>query len=302
MMMNYVTGKTSKLSSSVNAANSSYTKLEQICKTMSSSFSSNPVVSVIRLSGVIANTRNGLSIETLNEYIEKAFKKSKLVAVCLCINSPGGSPAQSELIANRIISLAKERDVRVYSFVEDVAASGGYWLACAGEEIYALKSSIVGSIGVISRGFGFQDAISKIGVERRVYTAGSSKSILDPFEPAKASDVKMLKGIQKKVHTHFIDYVKTRRRARLTQSDDILFNGEFWTGETALDFGLIDGFCDMYSFIREKFGDKVKIDHVMAKSSWFKKQIGVDIDFARATDAISDKFAEEITQEKFKLY
>jgi signal peptide peptidase SppA len=218
----------------------------------------------------------------------------------LVINSPGGSPVQSEFIANRIISLSREKGIKVYSFVEDVAASGGYWLACAGDEIYASKSSIIGSIGVISRGFGFQEAISKLGIERRVYTAGSNKSVLDPFEPAKASDIKMLKGIQKQVHTHFVDYVKSRRKGRLTQADSVLFNGEFWAGESALDFGLIDGICDMYSFIRENFGEKAKIEYVSSKPSWFKRKIGIEVSIDGSS--ILDSTRSESIKNKFEIH
>jgi signal peptide peptidase SppA len=200
-----------------------------------------PSISVLRLGGVIGKVgagQKGLTIEGLNEHIEEAFKKSNLSAVCLVINSPGGSPVQSELIAARIMALSKEKDVPVYAFVEDVAASGGYWLACAADEIYASKSSIVGSIGVISAGFGFQDAIKKMGVERRVYTQGLNKSVLDPFLPEKKSDIDILLKLQKNTHNHFINHVKSRRKGRLTQTDEILFNGEFWSGNIAEDFGL----------------------------------------------------------------
>ena len=302
--MTYITTrKRSKFANATGAVEErGNTKLEQILNMLSLNFNTNPVVAVIRLSGIIGTARNGLNLETINEYAEKAFKKSNLAAVCLIINSPGGSPVQSELIAARIISLAKQKNVKVYSFVEDVAASGGYWIACAGDEIYASKSSIVGSIGVISRGFGFHEAIAKLGIERRVYTAGSNKSILDPFEPTKSSDVKMLKVIQKKVHEHFVNYIKTRRKTKLTQSDDVLFNGEFWTGEGALDFGLIDGICDMYSFIQEKFGDKVKIEYVTAKPSWLRRKVGVDVDLGNATTAITNMISEESINEKFRMY
>lgn len=239
---------------------------------------SKPVVAIFRLEGVIgrvSSMKSGLTLNSLNKLIEKMFKLEKLDAVCLTINSPGGSPVQAEIIASRIINLAKEKEVPVYSFVEDVAASGGYWLACAGEKIFASQSSIVGSIGVISSGFGFHEAIEKLGVERRVYTEGKTKSVLDPFKPAKDSDIKIIKKIQKDIHEHFVGTVKARRAGRLTQNDDILFNGEFWAGQTAVDFGLVDGINDVYSFIKEEFGENVKIEHIEHKQSWLKKRLGM---------------------------
>ena len=159
--------------------------------------------------------------------------------------------------------------------MEDVAASGGYWLACAGFKIFASKSSIIGSIGVISSGFGLQEAIGKLGIERRVYTSGKNKSVLDPFMPAKESDIKLIKKLQENVHSHFIDYVKTRRGGKITQDDEIIFNGEFWSGDIAIDYGLIDGIDDLYSFLDREFGDKVKIEYVKAKESWVKRKLGV---------------------------
>ena len=248
-----------------------------------------PVVAVLRLEGVVGKVspmKSGLTLCSLNKLIEKMFKIERLKAVCLAINSPGGSPVQSELIANRIIELAKEKDIPVYSFIEDVAASGGYWLACAGDKIFASRSSIVGSIGVIAAGFGFHEAIEKLGIQRRVYTQGNNKSVLDPFQPEKESDVKIIKKIQKDTHNHFIDTVKERRGGKITQSDEVIFNGEFWSGQIAADFGLVDGIDDLYSFIQEKFGDEVKIEYIEQKQSWFKKRFGVS--------AVSKEFADNL--------
>lgn len=269
-------------------------------------FKNNGTIAVLRLQGVIGKVgmRGGLTLESLNDSIEKAFKTPKLKALCLIINSPGGSPVQSELIAKRISALAEKHDIPVYSFVEDVAASGGYWLACAGSEIYASKSSIIGSIGVISSSFGFHEAIEKMGVERRIYTEGNNKSILDPFTKTKESDVKVIKNIQKHIHTHFIDHVKTSRRRKLSQSDDILFNGEFWSGETALDFGLIDGINDMHSFIKEKFGEKVKIEYISPKKSWMKQKLGIESTNQIASDLLDEvitRVNEYSTSSKFGL-
>ena len=162
------------------------------------------------------------------------------------------------------------------------------WLACAGDKIFASRSSIIGSIGVISATFGFHEAINKLGIERRVYTEGKSKSVLDPFQPAKNSDIKIIKDLQKNIHEHFIDTVKTRRAGKLTQSDEILFNGEFWTGQTAVDYGLIDGIEDIYSFIHKRYGDDVKVEYIETKQSWLKKKLGM-ANFA-------DKFAESFSE------
>lgn len=284
-------------------------KLDQVMNFFKTSLKGKHVVSVLRLYGVIGRVggfRHGLSIECVNELIEKAFSFDKLAAVCLCINSPGGSPVQSELIARRITDLATEKNVKVYSFVEDVAASGGYWLACAGNEIYASKSSIVGSIGVISSGFGFQDAINKIGIERRVYSQGKNKSVLDPFLSEKTEDVKIIKNIQKYIHNSFIDYVKESRAWKLTQNDDMLFNGEFWTGEVAKDFGLIDGINSLYPFIRDKFGESIKIEYINKKQSWFKKKLGMtEADLLNQKDLVNyalESIRDGIVFDKFNFF
>ena len=265
---------------------------------------SKPVVAIFRLEGVIgkiSSVKSGLTLNSLNKLIERMFKIDKLDAVCLIINSPGGSPVQAEIIANRIINLAKEKEVPVYSFVEDVAASGGYWLACAGEKIFVSQSSIVGSIGVISSGFGFHEAIEKLGVERRVYTEGKTKSVLDPFKPAKDSDIKIIKKIQKDIHEHFTNTVKTRRGGRLTQNDDILFNGEFWSGQTAVDFGLADGINDVYSFIKEKFGDNVKVEHIEHKQSWLKKRLGMSEISSNIAHSLVEIIESKLQNSKFDL-
>lgn len=252
---------------------------------------------VLRLDGVIGNmgpgSSKGLTLESLNAQIEQAFLKSKATAVILSVNSPGGSPVQSELIAARILQLSKEKNIPVYSFIEDVGASGGYWLACAGSEIYASKSSIVGSIGVVRRGFGFVDAINKLGIERRVQTAGKNKSVLDPFKPEKKEDLELIKNLQLDIHAHFIDYVKTQRSGRITQDDDFLFNGKFWTGERAKEFGLIDGIENLYDFVKNKWGKNAKIEYVAPKESWFKKKFGIShqSDFA---SNLSSAIKEEI--------
>lgn len=230
---------------------------------MFSLFSRPPTVPVLRFTGPIGMAtplRPGLSLATTAGAIEKAFKASKLPSVAVLINSPGGSPVQSHLIYKRIRQLAGEHGKRVYVFCEDVAASGGYFLAIAGDEIYADPSSIVGSIGVVSAGFGFDKAIEKLGIDRRVYTAGTSKAILDPFKPEKPEDIARLRELQKDIHDTFIGLVKERRGARLAGvAEDELFSGAFWTGRKALEYGLIDGVADVRTRMRELHGDKVRL-------------------------------------------
>ncbi len=225
-------------------------------------FTRTPVVPVLRLSGAIGMAsplRPGLSIATLAEPLQKAFEMSKTPSVALIINSPGGSAVQSSLILKRIRALADENEKKVHVFLEDVAASGGYYLAIGGDEIYAEPSSIVGSIGVISSGFGFVEAIDKLGIERRVYTAGRSKAILDPFLPQKPEDIERLASLQRDAHDVFIGAVKERRAGKLNGPDDELFSGAFWSGKQALEFGLIDGISDIRTRMRELYGDDVKL-------------------------------------------
>lgn len=230
-----------------------------------------PRVAVIRLHGAIATGGRGqLNDVSLAPVIEKAFKRSKLTHVALSINSPGGSPVQSALIAARIRRLADEHDVRVSAFVEDAAASGGYWLACAADEIYADRTSIVGSIGVIMATFGFDRFISQHGIERRVYTSGESKSQLDPFRPENPEDVARIKAIGAEVHEAFIDHVKERRGDRLAENP-ALFTGEFWTGQKAQELGLIDGIGHLVPVMKERYGDKVRLSVFGPKRSLFKR-------------------------------
>lgn len=218
-----------------------------------------PMVAVIRLAGVIgAGARAQLSDEALAPVIEKAFARGKPAAVALAINSPGGSPVQSSLIAARIRRLADEKGIPVHAFVEDVAASGGYWLAAAADDIRVDASSILGSIGVISAGFGAQVFLDRQGIERRVHTAGRSKSTLDPFLPEKPEDVARLKAILEQIHAAFIGHVQTRRGARLSDDPD-LFTGEFWLGQRAVELGLADGIGHLVPRMKEVYGDKVRL-------------------------------------------
>jgi serine protease SohB len=230
-----------------------------------------PTVPVLRFDGVIG-TGGGLgkgriNAENLESNIKKAFSTSKPSAVAIIINSPGGSPVQSSLIYQRVRYFAEKKDVPILVFIEDVAASGGYWLSCVGDEIFADKASIVGSIGVISASFGFSEAISKVGVERRVYTTGKSKGSLDPFKPERPEDVRMLKNIMNDTQEAFVDLVNLRRGSKLCD-DDSIFTGAFWSGEKALKLGLIDGIGEIRTVLRQRFGNKVKLKFINKKKSF----------------------------------
>jgi signal peptide peptidase SppA len=226
-------------------------------------FRRGPVVPVVRLSGVIASSgllgNRSLSIETVAPLLKRAFDMRGAKAVALTINSPGGSPVQSALIGQRIRLLADEKNLKVIAFVEDVAASGGYWLACAADEIIVDPHSIVGSIGVISAGFGFQDLIGRIGVERRVYTSGERKSMLDPFRPQKPEDVERLMRLQAEIHDGFKDWVRQRRAGKLNGDEQLLFSGEFWTGRRGVQLGLVDGLGELRSTLQARYGAKVNL-------------------------------------------
>jgi len=232
-----------------------------------------PVVPVVRLAGPIGRVsrfQSGLSLAGVAPLLKKAFGIASAPAVALIVNSPGGSPVQSHLIFKRIRALAEEKEKTVLVFVEDVCASGGYMIACAGDEIVVDPASIVGSIGVVTAGFGFVEAMRKIGVERRVYTSGESKVILDPFQPEKPDDVARLRAIQEEVHDHFIEIVKSRRGdvlARDKQSE--IFSGEFWSGKTAVALGLADRTGDMRSVLRERFGEKVRLKLFSTERTFF---------------------------------
>jgi len=218
------------------------------------------VVPVVRLSGVIGAVtplRPGMSLSGVARTLERAFATKNAKAVALLINSPGGSPVQSRQIYLRIRQLAAEKKLPVLVFVEDVAASGGYMIACAGDEIFCDPSSILGSIGVVGGSFGFQDLIRKIGVERRLYTAGAHKAMLDPFLPENPDDVARVKALQREIHDIFIDLVKQSRGDRLKGADDVLFTGEYWAGASSVAFGLADAIGDLRSTLRARYGDKV---------------------------------------------
>ncbi|MFQ6018732.1 MAG: S49 family peptidase [Kiloniellaceae bacterium] len=236
-----------------------------------------PVVGVLRLAGVIGSLgpwRAGMTLAGLDRAIERAFKLPRLQAVALAVNSPGGSPVQSDLIARRLRDLAEEKGVPVFAFCEDVAASGGYWLACAADEIYARETSIIGSIGVITTSFGFPELLQRFGIERRVYTAGPKKSMLDPFRKEDPKEVERLKGIQKEMHESFKAAVRASRGGRLKGGDRALFSGEFWTGKKAVELGLIDGLGELRQVMRARYGEKVALKRVDAIRPWWRRRLG----------------------------
>ncbi len=243
---------------------------------MFSLFKKKKIVSHIKLSGVIGNVgkfKQGIDFAGQEEIILKAFSLKKAQCVAITINSPGGSPVQSHLIYNLIRQQAKKNKKKVIVFAEDVAASGGYLIACSGDEIYSNSSSIIGSIGVIYSSFGFTDLIKKIGVQRRIYTAGKNKSTLDPFLDEKKEDIERLKSIQLDLHKDFIDVVEKSRGLKLKKNDVELFSGEFWSGSKAKELGLIDEIGDANQILKEKFGEDVVIKKFEKSKSWLSKKL-----------------------------
>ncbi len=254
-----------------------------------------PVVPVVRISGVIGVVtplRPGLLLSTIARSLERAFNTRHARAVALIINSPGGSPSQSHLIFQRIRQLAEEKQIPVLAFVEDIGASGGYMLACAGDEIICNEFSIVGSIGVVGASFGFPKLMEKVGIDRRLYTSGDRKAMLDPFLPEKPEDVKRIKAIQQNIHEHFIALVKERRGSKLNGSDKMLFSGEFWTAEKAIELGLADSIGELRSILRTRYGDKVHTPLISAERSMFGRRLpGVGfVDTLAGRPGLADDF------------
>ena len=263
-------------------------------------FSSQKTIVSIDLKGMIASGgRAPLNIENLNGLFAK-LNKTKFDALSIVVNSPGGSPVQSSLIAQKIREICLKKKIKCYCFVEDVAASGGYWLACAADEIYADVNSIVGSIGVISGGFGFTELIKKVGVERRIFTAGDNKSFLDPFEKINKKDLEKLKNLQKQIHQNFIDWVSSRRKKKFNQKNlKKIFSGSFWLSHEAKDLGLIDGIYSETSFFKSKYGEKTKIKKIKQPKS-LKQKLGLGIT-SPMTDELFMKIKEELMFNKFGL-
>ena len=259
-----------------------------------------PVVPVVRLQGAIgmqSPMRSGLSLASTALPLEKAFSVKKAPAVALIVNSPGGSPVQSRLIFKRIRDLAKENEKDVLVFVEDVAASGGYMIALAGDEIFVDPSSIVGSIGVVAAGFGFTEMIKKIGVDRRVYTAGEKKVTLDPFQPEVPEDIAYLKTLQQEIHETFIDLVKSRRSDVLADDPD-LFTGKFWTGRSAVQLGLVDAIGDLRGVLRERYGEKVEPRLISAPRGLFGRRagLGVNVKGQRLTEGLGEDLISAVEE------
>ena len=238
-----------------------------------------PTVGIVRLAGAIGMPLplrgDSLSIASLAGALDRAFALKNLQAVALAINSPGGAAVQSALIARRIRALAVEKKVPVLAFVEDVAASGGYWLATAADEIYADECSIVGSIGVIAAGFGFPELLQRLGIERRVHTAGPRKAMLDPFRQERPEDVARLMELQQEIHEGFKAQVRERRAGKLKGDEAELFSGDIWTGRPALARGLIDGIGDLRGILRGRYGEKVKLVTVGAPRGWLRRRLGL---------------------------
>ncbi len=252
----------------------------------------------VNLQGVIgkdSKLESGLNMQNIEPLLLRAFEMKKVKAVALNINSPGGSPVQSELIYNYIRELSTEKKIPVYTFAQDVAASGGYWLLLAGDEIYAHNSSIIGSIGVIFSSFGFVDLIKKIGVDRRVHAEGKNKAILDPFLPEDHESVVILKEAQRDIFEGFKDLVSSRRQGKLQESEEKLFTGAFWSGKKAAQLGLVDAICDMRSKMKEKFGSDVKILQISVKKGFIKSLI------SEKFSEILFKIEERVSFNKFGL-
>ncbi len=275
-----------------------------------------PIVPVIRLAGVIGSGGGGLgrgealSLHGLSSSIERAFKVRGAVAVALAVNSPGGSPVQSALITDRIRNLAAEKEIPVIAFIEDVGASGGYWLSLAADEIFADQGSIVGSIGVISAGFGFVEGMEKLGVERRVYTAGEFKSLLDPFRPEDPDGIERLKKILEETHANFKAMVRERRGERLKGEDRDLFEGQIWTGRRAMEIGLIDGLGNLHGVLKARYGDEVRLPLMTRPKPWWQRRLRLGqrgaaaIDFGEPrdwVDAALDSLEERALWARFGL-
>ncbi|MDA9698399.1 S49 family peptidase [Candidatus Pelagibacter sp.] len=270
---------------------------------MFSFFKKKIVIPHIRLTGVIGSAgrfKQGIDFAGQQEIIKKAFSFKKAEIIAISINSPGGSPVQSHLIHDYIRQLAKKNKKKVIIFAEDVAASGGYLIACAGDEIYANSSSIIGSIGVISASFGFQDAIKKIGIQRRVYTAGKNKSTLDPFKEEKQEDIERIKKLQLELHSDFINLVKKSRRDKLVDPEkNNIFTGEFWSGSASLKLGLIDGIGNAEQILREKFGENISIKKLEKPKSFLAKKLSSSLD--SQVDNIANIIEERALWQKFGL-
>jgi signal peptide peptidase SppA len=266
-------------------------KLEVFCKLFKREDKNIAVVNLNGVIGQVGKFEKGLNISNVNSLLEKAFETKKLKAIAINVNSPGGSPVQSELIYNRIRELSKKHKKPVFTFAQDVAASGGYFILCAGDELFAHTSSIVGSVGVISAGFGFENLIKKIGVSRRVYAQGKNKSVLDPFSKEDKDSIAILNEAQKDVHESFKEIVRQSRGNKLKEEEEVLFNGAFWSGKKAVELGLIDKIGDMRLILKEKFGDKIKFIEIKEKKKGVIKEL-----LSSKIDILFDQFFIKIEE------
>jgi len=255
-------------------------------------FNPKPIVNVLNLEGIIGsvNFKQGLTLAALNEKIEKSFTGENIKAVVLAINSPGGSPVQSELIAKRIQQLSQQKNIPIITFVEDIAASGGYWLACAAPEIIVAENAILGSLGVKFSGFGFNKSIEKLGIERRVHTKGDSKAFLDPFLPEKQEDIDVILSVQTDIYNNFKNHVHKNRPGKLKIEDEELFSGSIWSSKQAIEIGLVDKIGDLYSEMQERFGTEVEIRLLNQEKSWLKRKLGISLDLlSQLSEIFQDK-------------
>ena len=268
-------------------------------------FDKRPLVNVVRLQGIISSSSrfpgsNNISLENLEKPLERAFSSKKVSGVALVINSPGGSPVQCSLISARINQLSKKFNVPVYSFIEDIAASGGYWLACSGDKIYVMPSSIIGSIGVISSGFGFVEIIKKIGIERRVYTKGKNKGILDPFQPENEEDINLITKLQEEIHSNFKDWVRDRRGKKLDETvidREGIFEAKIFSGTNACKFGLTDSIGEMRSTMKDLLGENVVFKEVSGRKK-LSQRLGLS---SSVSLRIVEYLEERIAFSKFGL-
>ena len=270
---------------------------------MFSIFKKKKIVPHVRLTGVIGSAgrfNKGIDLAGQREILKKAFSLKKITHVAVSINSPGGSPVQSHLIYSYIRQLAEKSKVKVMIFAEDVAASGGYLISCAGDEIYANSSSIIGSIGVISASFGFKDLIKKIWIERRVYTAGKNKSTLDPFKEEKEEDIQRIKKLQLELHSDFINLVKKSRGSKLKDAEkNNIFTGEFWSGSASLKLGLIDGIGNAEQILREKFGENIEIKKLEKPKGFIARKLSSSLE--KQIDSIANAIEERAMWQKYGL-
>ncbi len=265
-----------------------------------------PVIPLVRLTGAVGMRSRvpgseGISATGMLPILRRAFALRGAKAVALAINSPGGSPVQCSLISQEVRHLAAKHDLPVLAFIEDIAASGGYWLACSADEIFASSSSVIGSIGVINAGFGFPQLLERLGVERRVYSEGKHKGMMDPFLPVREADVSVLQAVLKDIRSDFLDHVQERRGARLKNDDEEIFSAAVWSGRGALKLGLIDDLGEMRSVLRDRFGDEVRLRDFTPKRKWFRSPFGGQASAGDVIAGLMDQLEERALYARYGL-